>query len=265
MQQDDRQQTNQQNSWRERRIEVRQETAVEASVNFLVRALELRGHLENLSLSGARFAATAACPRGAGHLVELSFRLEGHSFRLASVVQWNDGNRLGLQYEPLSERRRQELQHALVLESVRQSIEQEGPEGSWTETLHPEAATAPVLDPLAALAGAEGWQERRAHRRVGVELPAAIYLINSNVKLNGSVENLCLGGCRIHTDQRVQVGIYTRIEVLFFHQGMPFRVAGVIQVLHKPNEVGIRFLDVTERIGAKLTDLMQELEGGVSG
>jgi len=69
-----------------------------------------------------------------------------------------------------------------------------------------------------------------------------------------------VGGCRIHTDHHLQVGIYTRVEAGFYHLGLPFRVGGVIQVLHGPNEVGIRFLDVTERIGLKLADLMSQIE-----
>jgi hypothetical protein len=263
MQQDHRQDRSQQDGWRERRGNKRLDTTVEASVSFLVRVLELHGQLEDLSLSGARFAAPAPCPHGAGHLVEVSFRLYDRLFRITAVVQWNDGSRLGLCFEPLGDRRRRELEEAIILESVLRGAEPEpdSNEVSWTETSRAAAEPAPEPQPPAAPVVPKLLKERRTHRRIGVEMPAAIYLINSNIKLNGKVENLSLGGCCIRTDQRLHAGTYTRIEAGFYHMGMPFRVAGVLQASQGPNLVGIRFLDVTERIGAKLADLIKELEG----
>jgi len=261
--QEDRQHTDLQNEGRERRIAHRLDTAVAATVSFLVRDLEIEGQLENLSVNGARFTAAVPCPRGAGHLVEIRFNLDGCAFRLTSVVQWNDGSRLGLHFEPLPERRRQELNEALVLESIRKGAVQEGEpdESTWTESPVPEVDPTPVLEQPEVASRGEGWRERRAHPRVKTEMPAAIYLVTSNIKLNGWVRDLSLGGCRIHTDQVVHAGIYTRVEAGFYHMGMPFRVAGVLQAIHGSNEVGIRFLDVSERTGGKLADLMLELKG----
>jgi hypothetical protein len=71
--------------------------------------------------------------------------------------------------------------------------------------------------------------------------------------------DLSLGGCRIRTDSRFLVGIYTRVETEFHIDGLPFRLAGVIQAIHDPRQVGIRFLDMSERKSNQLEQLIDEL------
>jgi hypothetical protein len=102
-------------------------------------------------------------------------------------------------------------------------------------------------------------RERRGQPRQAVDLTAAIYLIKSVSKVNGHLLDLSLSGCRIRTDARILVDLYTRIEAGFYHLGMPFRVAGVIQAIHARDEVGIRFMDMSERNREKLRGLMEEL------
>jgi hypothetical protein len=108
-------------------------------------------------------------------------------------------------------------------------------------------------------------QERRGHPRQAVDLTAAIYLIKSVSKVNGHLLDLSLSGCRIRTDARILVDLYTRIEAGFYHLGMPFRVAGVIQAIHGRDEVGIRFMDMSERNREKLRGLMEELKEQQAG
>jgi hypothetical protein len=95
-----------------------------------------------------------------------------------------------------------------------------------------------------------------------VDTTAVVFLINVGSKLSGRILDLSLGGCRIRTDERFPVGIYTRVETEFLLEGLPFRLGGVIQAVHDRNRrlVGIRFLDVSARKREQLEQLIQEIE-----
>jgi hypothetical protein len=76
-----------------------------------------------------------------------------------------------------------------------------------------------------------------------------------------------VGGCRIRTDERFPVGIYTRVETEFRLEGLPFRLGGVIQAVHDRDRrlVGIRFLDMSIRKREQLEQLIEEIEELQSG
>jgi len=105
-------------------------------------------------------------------------------------------------------------------------------------------------------------RERRAQSRHGVDTSALIYLINVGSRLPGRIVDLSLSGCRIRTDERFPVGIYTRVETEFRLQGLPFRLGGVIQAVHDHDRhnVGIRFLDVSARKREQVEQLIEEIE-----
>ena len=84
-------------------------------------------------------------------------------------------------------------------------------------------------------------RDRRAQTRHEVDTIATIFLVKVASALRGHILDLSLSGCRIRTDERFQVGIYTRVETEFHLQGLPFRLGGVIQAIHNRNMVGIRF------------------------
>ena len=103
---------------------------------------------------------------------------------------------------------------------------------------------------------------RRAQSRHEVDTSAVIFLINIGSALHGRILDMSLGGCRIRTDERFPVGIYTRVETEFHLEGLPFRLGGVIQAVHDRDRrlVGIRFLDMSERKQAQVEQLIQEIE-----
>ena len=102
-------------------------------------------------------------------------------------------------------------------------------------------------------------RERRTSPRARVDTSAVIYLVKIASKLTGQIIDLSLGGCRIRTDERFALGIYTRVETEFRVQGLPVRLGGVIQAIHERNQVGIRFLDVSPRKRLQLVELIEEL------
>jgi hypothetical protein len=103
-------------------------------------------------------------------------------------------------------------------------------------------------------------RERRAQSRHGVDTSAVIYLVNVGCRLSGRILDLSGGGCRIRTNERFPVGIYTRVETEFRLEGLPFRLGGVIQAIHDRHNVGIRFLDMSERKREQLDQLIAEIE-----
>jgi chemotaxis protein histidine kinase CheA len=115
------------------------------------------------------------------------------------------------------------------------------------------AETKPPAKPAA--------RERRAQSRHEVDTSAVIFLINIGSQLHGRIRDLSAGGCRIRTDERFPVGIYTRVETEFRVDGLPFRLGGVIQAIHDRERllVGIRFLDMSPRKREQLEQLIEEV------
>ena len=102
--------------------------------------------------------------------------------------------------------------------------------------------------------------ERRAQTRHKVDDSAWIDFIRMGSRRRGPIVDLSLGGCRIRMEERFPVGIYTRVEAGFRVEGVPIRVGGVIQAIHDPSLVGIRFLDLSERKREQLERLIAEIE-----
>ena len=142
--------------------------------------------------------------------------------------------------------------------------------GGAAEVMAPEASSPAVPTPASAASAAKSDQaeartakpsgrERRTDARVEVDTSATILLVNVGSRLRGRILNLSLGGCRIRTEERFPVGIYTRVETEFHLEGLPFRLGGVVQAIQERNCVGVRFLDVSERKRQQVQQLIGEL------
>jgi len=55
------------------------------------------------------------------------------------------------------------------------------------------------------------------------------------------------------------VGVFRRVEVEFCVDGLPYRFPGVTQAIYDPRNVGIRFLDLSERKREQLNTLLDEI------
>jgi hypothetical protein len=120
----------------------------------------------------------------------------------------------------------------------------------------PGAATQQDVPPVANPVQ----RERRTQARHEVDTSAVILLIKIASRLEGRILDLSLSGCRIRTNERFPVGIYTRVETEFRLEGLPFRLGGVTQALHDRHHVGIRFLDMSQRKREQLEQLIAEIE-----
>jgi hypothetical protein len=93
-----------------------------------------------------------------------------------------------------------------------------------------------------------------------VNSEASVFLLDVRSRVMGRVLDVSLGGCRIRANERFPVVIYRRVEVEFTLDGLPFRLAGVVQSVHDRYTVGIRLLDLSDRKRAQLMMVIDELE-----
>jgi c-di-GMP-binding flagellar brake protein YcgR len=96
-------------------------------------------------------------------------------------------------------------------------------------------------------------------RRHALETCAIVHLIDLAADLHGHMVDISLSGCRIRTERRFPLGIFRRVEVEFRIEGLPFRLGGVTQTIHDPFNVGIRFLDLSDRKREQLLQLIDEI------
>jgi hypothetical protein len=101
---------------------------------------------------------------------------------------------------------------------------------------------------------------RRKEPRHDVDTSAVIRLIDMGATVEGRILAVSMGGCRIQTKRRFPVGVFRRVETEFRIDGLPFRLPGVTQAIYDPFNVGIRFVDFTERKREQLARLIEEIK-----
>jgi c-di-GMP-binding flagellar brake protein YcgR len=272
----------------ERRGMPRCSVDADAALLVLSTGSETPCRIVELSLGGCRVEMRQRASFGVAAAVELTFKIQGIAFRLSGLTEWTAGKMAGLSFGPMSSRRRDELVEVLCEVEFKHAAEA-AERGAETEARAASAAQrGPFLvprplspgDPGASgespAAGSESPtletpeeqhaqaqsglpRERRVNRRCEVDTSAIIHLVKIGSKLNGKILDLSLGGCRIQTAERFAVGIYTRVETEFRLQGLPLRLAGVIQAIHDRNLVGVRFLDVSPRKREQIAELIDEI------
>jgi c-di-GMP-binding flagellar brake protein YcgR len=117
----------------------------------------------------------------------------------------------------------------------------------------PENSSSAQMVPAAQTA-------RRAEPRLGVDSRVVLHLIDLAANIHGRIVDISLGGCHIRTDTPFPVGIFRRVEIEFRLEGLPFRLGGVTQAVYDPLNVGVRFLDLSERKREQLLQLIEEIK-----
>jgi hypothetical protein len=226
----------------------------------------------DVSQDGCRVGVQKRLALRCGWPVEISFEVSGISFRLNGMLQWvAAGSVMGIRFVNVIPRRMldlaemlSELETAAVLAAGANKVAAVPAPQQPAAKLDVAAADAPAgakkPPQIERPATAEiPPHERRGTLRHDVDNYASIYLVNVGSKLCGRIIDLSLTGCRIQTDVRFPVGIYTRVEAEFHLEGLPFRLGGVIQAIHDRHTVGIRFLDLSERKRQQVIDLIDEI------
>jgi hypothetical protein len=194
---------------------------------------------------------------------------------MGGTVQWSDGWRqMGVRFAPLSSRRKGDLK---MLIHELQAAEAEAAAKAQAAAIARAAAAARIEAEAVALAAqaskndaessadalnalATDPRDRRMQKRLEINNKAILYPVRSGGQIECLILNLSLGGCRLRTLEKSPFNIYTRIEVGFQAEGLPFRISGVVQNTKELQLVGIRFLDVGERSRERLQVLIKELE-----
>lgn len=261
-------------------------------------AVSLPCRLKDISLGGCRLHFDRPFHAGALARVEVLFRVDGMTHRLAGVTQWTDGcNLAGIRFVDLTERRFNELAQMLFEseaekrrrgdpmtlakpepvslvydeESAAEADRGAAMEIQSTAASANEHAAFPSAAPRKDHVGSlrSGYKdeempvgqfiERRIHPRLAIDTSVVLHLVDLAVRLEGRIADISLGGCLIQTRREFSLGIYRRVETEFRLHGLPFRLAGVTQALYSKHSIGIRFLDMSGRKRAQLTELIGEV------
>jgi len=255
----------------------------EDSVVLLVdQGLPLQCRILDLSLEGCRVRARNRLTASPRARVEITFKINGIAFRFSGFAQWTDGRQeAGIRFVEVPARRRSDLAEVLAEVEVAEAAKaaKEAAERLEAERVAPQAAAPepsrpamvpaaapqpiaqpqPVAAPLPAVPPKQAPSERRSHARCAVDTSATILLVKIGSRIEGRILDLSLGGCRIRTHERFPVGIYTRVETEFHLEGLPFRLGGVVQAIHNRLQIGIRFLDMSNRKQQQVSEMMDEI------
>lgn len=267
----------------------------EAHILLVKQNLIVPCRILDLSLDGCRLQTPQRLPVESMMCVEVNFTVKGLPFRFSGLVQWTDCQHLaGIRFASVPRRRRGELvetlseikaemaagaaewvpgrqvaserpaerrvaeEQVVASKPAAQEAPAQIPEQVQAQAQIPPPAPSPA--PVAASADAKpSLRDRRQAFRETVDTSAVIDLIRVASQLPGRILDLSLSGCRICTDEPFPVGIYTRIEVEFRLDGLPFRLGGVIQGIHDRRTVGIRFLDLSSRKRKQVEQLIEEI------
>jgi len=253
----------------ERRVFPRYAVDCSAKVQLLTAVSQLQGRMRDLSMGGCHLETDHPFVAGVLSRVEVQFQLRGIAFRLVGVTAGSRSSKsFAIRFLEMSRSRQEEL--AEVIAEVA-AIDEAKAAKAAAEALANEAAAQATVSRAESQTELAGGQEnapalpapaasdRRTHGRHRVDTKAKLFLVKTAIVMEGRILDLSLGGCRLSTDERFNVGIFVRVEAEFYLHGMPFRVAGVIQTILDKNTIGIRFLDMSERRRGQLTELMAEM------
>jgi hypothetical protein len=276
----------------ERRDNPRYSVDGDSVLLFMGQGKAMPGSVVDLSQEGCCIRTRERCSMRVQWPLEVAFKINGVSFQFSGILQWTNGrDLLGIHFVNMIPRRMVELANIICemeaaaapkTEAVNVAVAKEEtptlPERQMSSLAErknsavgsSEVIVLPVAPLPAALtrhaetvsqtAPASAACERRKTIRHEVDTSATIFLVHVGSTLRGRILDLSLSGCRIRTDERFPVGIYTRVETEFRLEGLPFRLGGVIQAIHDRNNVGIRFLDLSERKREQVNDLIAEIE-----
>jgi hypothetical protein len=267
----------------ERRAFPRYTVDCPATITLLAGAGKITGRMVDLSRGGCRLATPERMLVGILARVEVQFQLRGLAFRIVGVTAGTrTGKSFAVRFLDLPRRREEELAEVLA-EVANLAIEPTVTTEPLAMVSRAEEVTAVAAvaasDSVAVLPGAivkeaapvvstpmdaaslasKAAGDRRSSSRHAVDTRVNLILVKGAICMAGQILNLSLGGCRVRTDERFSVGIYTRVEAEFYLHGLPFRVGGVSQAILDKNTVGIRFLDMSDRRRDQLTELIAEI------
>ncbi len=101
--------------------------------------------------------------------------------------------------------------------------------------------------------------ERRKQPRLHCKGVAEISVLSVKAKIPGTLLDLSVSGCCIHSSLPLPSIENPFVEVHLHVKGISLRLAGVVRHVRKDHRAGIEFVDVTSRKAEQIKELIQEL------
>jgi hypothetical protein len=102
--------------------------------------------------------------------------------------------------------------------------------------------------------------DRRQNPRFLCGGKAEMRSLSSGSRVEGRIQNLSLGGCRIEGEERAGFRAGEKVEITFCVRQLPLRVQAVICPPFSGNRVSARFTLLSERGKRQLLALIEELD-----
>jgi c-di-GMP-binding flagellar brake protein YcgR len=209
-------------------------------------------------LLGIRFVEVIS--RRREQLAEVICEMEAAA-RAAKKAAENEAQKLAEEQARREAEEQEERQaHEIAIREAGEIEDREAREWAEIQEIARKARTARTADRLPLTVEVPVKLNRRAQARHEVVTTATVFLVEGGLMLRGRILDLSVSGCRICCDEPFPVSTYTRVEIEFRLAGLPFLLGGVVQAIHDRRDVGIRFLEVSERKREQVDRLIAEIE-----
>lgn len=104
--------------------------------------------------------------------------------------------------------------------------------------------------------------ERRIHPRFDVETYVRLSLVEEGRRMECVMIDLSQTGCRLYFEHPHTLRRGLHVEVQFIGDGLPLRLAAVVQVCDYAQVVGLRFINVGTRMQERIEWLISEVSQG---
>ncbi|MGB7547191.1 MAG: PilZ domain-containing protein [Terracidiphilus sp.] len=104
-----------------------------------------------------------------------------------------------------------------------------------------------------------GHDERRNHPRLKCKGVAELRILPAGGKMAAALIDLSIKGCCIEADNPIPAFTDTRVEVHLRMKGFTLRLAGAVRRLQGETQVGIEFIDMSDRKEEQIRELMADL------
>jgi hypothetical protein len=206
--------------------------------------------------------------------IEVSFRFEATRYTLSGTAQRSLADQsFRIDFDSVARKTvaglNERLQEAGLIEAGKPERTPSAPapvEEPAEAEAKPPAAEQPVAEQPAGRRvrhdGPPDGIERRVCPRFDVETYTRLTLVDEGRRVDCIMIDLSQSGCRLYFEQPHGLACGLHVEVQFIGDGLPLRLAAVVQVCHHAQVVGLRFINVGTRMQERIEWLIGEVAAG---
>jgi hypothetical protein len=195
--------------------------------------------------------------------VEISFRFMATRYTLSGIAQRSSADQcFRMDFDSVARKTIQGMGEQLKLGGL---IDNSDPPATPEPETPPPAEDKPAELPSGRQVYHDGppdGVERRACPRYEVEAYVRLTLVEEARRVESFMIDLSLSGCRLYFKAPHGFTQGLQVEAQFIADGLPLRLAAVVQVCHFPQVVGLRFVNVGARMQERLEWLISEVSEG---